>query len=381
MPNASTAPTTAARFRTIDGLRGIAALSVAIFHFNGGIIRTTPDWIPAWAQGIATNGFLGVEVFFVISGFVIAFSVRDGSYSGRYLGLFALRRSIRLDPPYWLTIALELVLLKVSAMAFPSVAVPMPNSGQMVSHFFYLQDVLGYGGILPIFWTLCFEIQFYLLLVGLLVLWHKSSAFLSDETRKMLVYVVLSVLFVSSVFLRYSGWHLPIPGIALERWFQFFLGVLTYWVFSGRISMLPLALAYGAVIGAVIGWRAAPIQILPVLVSAVIVAVGRRGRLDSFLGNRPLQFLGRTSYSFYLLHGPIGYRWISLLQKIVGPSFGIAWAWFAFISAIAICSIASALTWKLIEEPTMRFSKRIRLPTRSALKPVVGLPQEVPVTA
>src|SRR3954463_5453335 len=95
MTNPSTALTRTPRFRTIDGLRGIAALSVAIFHFNGALVRSTPNWIPHWAQAVASNGFLGVEVFFVISGFVIAFSVRDGEYSGRYLGRFALRRSIR----------------------------------------------------------------------------------------------------------------------------------------------------------------------------------------------------------------------------------------------------------------------------------------------
>jgi hypothetical protein len=99
MASASVAPSGAPRFRTIGGLRGIVAFGVALFHFNSAIVRSASNWLPSWGETIPLNGFLGVEIFFVISGFVIAYSVWDGAYSFRYLGLFALRRSIRLDPP------------------------------------------------------------------------------------------------------------------------------------------------------------------------------------------------------------------------------------------------------------------------------------------
>src|SRR5262245_44222872 len=96
------------RFVFIDGLRGIAALSVVLYHFNEAVIRQSARWVPHVVEAVLHRGFLGVEIFFVISGFVIAFSVRDGNYTPGYLFRFCLRRSIRLDPPYWATIALEL---------------------------------------------------------------------------------------------------------------------------------------------------------------------------------------------------------------------------------------------------------------------------------
>ena len=126
-------------------------------------------WLWAPVDWIARNGFVGVEIFFVISGFVIALSVSKGAPTPAYFGRFVLRRSIRLDPPYWTAILLELLLLHLTLRLFAGHPVTLPSTAQLVSHVFYLQDLLGYGNIVPIFWTLCYEIQFYAFFVGLVV--------------------------------------------------------------------------------------------------------------------------------------------------------------------------------------------------------------------
>jgi peptidoglycan/LPS O-acetylase OafA/YrhL len=364
MAVAPAGPQRGPRFHAIDGLRGVAALSVAVFHFNYAIVRSAPDWLPSLGQALAAKGFMGVEIFFVISGFVIAHSVRDGDYSFRYLGLFALRRSIRLDPPYWCAIALECVLLLASARFFPSLSHPLPAIAQTLAHLVYAQEILGYDEILPVFWTLCYEIQFYLVLISLLVVWHKTRHLLPERGTRLGAIGLLAVLFASSLFVRYSGTHLPVRGLALERWFQFFLGALTYWVVSRRVAASYLAVAYGAIVATLIGYRAEVAQLLPVIISVGILLLGRRDLLDTVFNNRPLQFLGRISYSFYLIHDPIGWRWISLLERVAGGTFGLVWAWGAFFSALLLTVGASALMWRLIESPTMRVSKRIRLPAR-----------------
>lgn len=370
----------APRFRTIDGLRGIAALSVAVFHFHGAVERAAPHWVPEWIAAPARLGGMGVDIFFVISGFVIAFSVRDGAYSVRYLWLFALRRSIRLDPPYWCVIALEIALTAVSLQFFPFVKSTVPDVPTVLAHLVYAQEILGYGSILEIFWTLCFEIQFYLLFVSLLVVWQKLRLRVPSELLTTLAWIVLTGLFVLSLSLRFSSLHAPIPGLALLRWFQFFLGVLTWWVVAGSVSPRLLGAAWGATLGGIVVWDAAWVQILPILVSAFIFLVGRAGRLDTLLSNGPLQFFGQISYSLYLFHGPVGERWISLLQHLVGESFGIGWACFAFVSALGISVVTSTIAWKLIEVPTMRLSKRIRLKTTSnavTQRPAAELPSSL----
>jgi peptidoglycan/LPS O-acetylase OafA/YrhL len=139
------------------------------------------------------------------------------------------------------------------------------------------------------------------------------------------------------------------------------------------VAPWPLYAAYVAVIGTLVATKADVGQTLPVIVSVGVLLLGRHDMLDKVFSNRPLQSLARISYSFYLIHSSIGWRWISLLQKLVGPSFGIAWGWIAFASACTICFIASDLMWRLIESPTMRFSKKIRLPVRGAAAAVPGV--------
>jgi hypothetical protein len=87
----------------IDALRGIAAFSVACYHITrwsyGSLQEPASDFIPSILQVWFDHGWVGVQVFFVISGFVIAYSVRNARITPGYLANYVLRRSIRLDPP------------------------------------------------------------------------------------------------------------------------------------------------------------------------------------------------------------------------------------------------------------------------------------------
>src|SRR5262245_37944926 len=100
------------RSTLIDALRGVAAFSVACYHITryGSFPGPARELIPAFLQAWFDHGWMGVQFFFVISGFVIAYSVRNARITPGYVGNYALRRSIRLDPPYWTTIAFVLLL-------------------------------------------------------------------------------------------------------------------------------------------------------------------------------------------------------------------------------------------------------------------------------
>ena len=121
------------------------------------------------------------DIFFVISGFVIPFSVRNVKHTPGFLLRFAVRRSIRLDPPYWLTIILELSAIKLSLMLFPGLGTPFPSVEQILAHFVYAQELLGFGSIIVIFWTLCYEVQFYIVFVSALVLARALRGRLGDR--------------------------------------------------------------------------------------------------------------------------------------------------------------------------------------------------------
>ena len=74
------------RFRTIDGLRGIAAMAVVLFHLNEATVLTYGPWVHRSIASLLAHGYLGVDVFFVISGFVIAYSVRNADLSLGFVG-------------------------------------------------------------------------------------------------------------------------------------------------------------------------------------------------------------------------------------------------------------------------------------------------------
>ena len=87
------------RFLFVDGLRAIAALAVVLFHFLGAVHETAVDWIWPVFDNLLSYGHLGVDIFFVLSGFVLPFSIRNTGQTLGFLFLFrfGVRRSIRLD--------------------------------------------------------------------------------------------------------------------------------------------------------------------------------------------------------------------------------------------------------------------------------------------
>ncbi len=118
----------------------------------------------SWLWHSGRYGWLGVEAFFVISGFIIPYSMYQQRYRvHRHLFTFMMKRIVRLDPPYFVAIALSVILWYASTLlpdfggSNPTVSLP-----QLLAHVGYLNAFLGYEWLNPVFWTLAIEFQFYL---------------------------------------------------------------------------------------------------------------------------------------------------------------------------------------------------------------------------
>src|SRR5262249_17683132 len=98
------------KIHVVEALRGIASIGVALFHFSDQLSTFVP-------QLIARVGWLGVDMFFVISGFVIPYSIASCRYSITDFPRFICRRLVRLEPPYLLSIVLVIVMWHVSSFA------------------------------------------------------------------------------------------------------------------------------------------------------------------------------------------------------------------------------------------------------------------------
>lgn len=358
----------AARFLMIDGLRGVAALAVVCYHLRLAVDEAARGpWLWDGLRWVINRGFLGVDVFFVLSGFVIAYSTRTGPHNLSFLGRFALRRSIRLDPPYWVAIALEVLLVTLTIRLFPSLGTELPTLKQVIAHLFYAQNILGYGDIVTIFWTLCYEVQFYLFFVLLRISWQQLP-------NRVLAVIVLTALFVASLSVRFTT--VSLSGFALDRWFQFFLGVMAWWVLAGKVQARVLVATWFAVMIVALA-AGKPDQIVGVGTSILMVVAGVRGKMGSWLAGRTIQFLGKISYSLYLIHLAVGWRAISLVGQL-SPPLSAPQAIALFLGGIALSVASAAVMWRLIEYPSIALSKRIAIAKRPPSNLVTPVSAAVP---
>ncbi|URD61984.1 acyltransferase [Sphingomonas sp. KRR8] len=322
-------------FKLIQALRGVAAFWIVLFHASaGGHIETLKAHLPGWVvKPLFQTSEGGVAIFFALSGFVIAHSIRDKQITSGFVGRFALRRSLRLDPPYWAAIALA-----VLAGAFSAHTHQWPSGGQVLAHLTYTQTLLGFDQINPVFWTLTYEVQFYLVLV--------VSVGLAQRYGKAWVGVPLALIAV----LWGTHWLPEMRGLFVNLWHSFFIGSLAYWgVKDRRAALACVALA-------VLLMAAGPNEFTSVAVVTALglMVAGQRGWLENGLSWRPLQVLGQISYSLYLTHNPVTGAAFFLCVKAKLPE----WASFPLVLAIDI-AFAVAFWWAL-ERPSMALAKRVR---------------------
>ncbi|MET7971372.1 acyltransferase [Micromonospora sp. NPDC005305] len=134
------------RIRVLDGLRLVAALMVVSYHYFG------------FASMPSAYGWLGVELFFLISGFVICMSSM-----GHTVGQFATSRIVRLFPAYWVGVLLTSAVLLIWRVR------PAPSAGEIAVNLTMLQSGVGVRSVDGVYWTLWAELRFYLLFA--LVVW------------------------------------------------------------------------------------------------------------------------------------------------------------------------------------------------------------------
>ncbi|MDQ8163090.1 MAG: acyltransferase [Gemmatimonadota bacterium] len=358
--------TTSGRLLFVDGLRGVAALMVVAFHFHENIAPAVQAWLPSLATQLFLHGNLGVEVFFVLSGFVIAQSISAGERSLRYLGRFGLRRSIRLDPPLWVTILLECMLISLTLVVAPSRTAVLPSWSQLLANVTYTQHFLGYKDIVPVFWSLTFEVQFYVVAVSALI------ARRALDIGRIPGALIFCAAFTYSLSIWLELVRAPLPGLFIDRWFQFSLGVAA-WLVCRQMIPATAALLGGASILALVSVSGAPVYRLQstiacLVTAATMIAVGRSGRMGSLLDGKVIQFFGKISYSLYLVHLLVGWRLITLSRIALGPEFGPLLGTAIFLAAV-ISSVAAAwLMYLLVERPSIRFARRISLPLNAQLE-------------
>ncbi len=365
------------RLKTIDGLRGIAAISVVVYHLHGHLQNEISQWFHGAVSHVLMLGYLGVPVFFVLSGFVITMSVGRNVINRSFWIRFALRRSVRLDPPYWLSIAAAISLSLAAAHAFPGLHKTLPSLPKILAHLFYLQDLLGYGDIVPIYWTLCFEVQFYMLL--LLMLYSAQRLSQTTDTRELLSMPLLPTAAVTLALLSLLEFrhviHIAHLGLCLRYWYCFSLGMLCYWSIAGWMKPTWFAVCWICATIAALTPELNAMAIAAVSTAGLLYVGGVTGRLRTWLDRPLLQYLGRLSYSLYLFHGIVGWSSVSLFERLIGPPFSVPQVILAFCVGLVASVAAAHVAYVLAEAPSVRLSRRVPVSTPDGTA-ASGPPQE-----
>lgn len=329
------------RIKLVEQMRGLAALAVAWFHLTNGY----PDWVAR----TGSHGWLGVEVFFVISGMVIPLSlVHDWQQHGvRALPLFLLRRFVRIEPPYLFSVLL-VVALNLLAMRIPGFhgelrAYPLE---QIALHTAYLIPLSSYGWLQPVYWTLAYEFAFYLTVAV-------TMGALASSRHGLIAGVFAGVLVL--VAIRWAS-----PLLAL-----FVMGCLVFRARSGLTHARSVGLALLACAVVMISVDALAQGILGLLTATALLF---ERQIEPLATRIPvLGRLGAISFSLYLLHVPIGGKIVNLGQRWLTTPLG-----HLLLSVVALAGtlVAAYFAWRWVEQPCIAASRRLAHAWRSQPAPL-----------
>jgi peptidoglycan/LPS O-acetylase OafA/YrhL len=326
-----------ARLAGLDGLRGLAALYVLLFHcwlmsFPGFPVNHGPPW-----TGWLLYGHLAVVFFLVVSGFSLAVTPARNGWQLGGTARFARRRAWRILPPYWAALVFSLLTAWVVTPQPHSVA---PTAGTVAVHGLLLQDLLFAPTPNGTFWSIAVEVELYAVFPLLLLLRRRLGGV------ALLVLVTVPVVAVGVLVPSVSsmspvdklGWLTP----QLAPLFVMGMvgaGIVTAgdrlrrlpWLGLAGLAAVPV-LALMALHGSV--WTDhhyfwVDLALGPAMALLLVaVTTGRPGRLVRLLDTRPARGLGAFSYSLYLVHLPIVVVISRLLARLDVvppgvPTFGV----------------------------------------------------------
>ena len=325
-------------------MRAIAVLSVLFFHFG---------------VDLFSGGFVGVDVFFVISGFLITRLIKDGVENGTFsFGKFYIRRARRLFPALFFTV---LATFLVACTLFTPDNLERVGGATLhvllsVSNFFFWAES-GYfdanSTVKPLlhFWSLSVEEQFYFV-------WPFIMVFLLTRFTSKFVLPIF-ILVTGGASLLFAQKWLSVDSAAVFfllpfRVMEFAFGAIVVWLLdfkpkSNLLRELILALGLILIIYSVIAFNDETLfpglsAVVPCLGTAMAIFAGKPKLLGGFLANKALVFIGLISYSLYLCHWPI-----YVFYRYAAPDIEITYFQVAVLTAVSL--LVATLMYRFVERP------------------------------
>ena len=341
----------------MDSLRGVCAILVLMFHMP--VASHWRDW------PLIQHGYLFVDYFFVLSGFVIAHAYAQRLKTSRDAGRFMVRRLGRVWPLHVLMLACFIGLELLRLLTHFDLAPPFTRDRSIESIFtnllliqaWHVHPYLTWNG--PS-WTLSAEVACYLIFAGLVLLAPRRFRWIG---------AVLAVIGAVMVVMFARRWMNTTFDFAVPRAvYGFFLGCLLQGVWT-RIPRLKAGAATVLEIAAVlacclfVAWAQGPVTVLVTLVFVAVVWVfaGEDGRLSKLLDHPALVTLGRWSFAIYMVHMFVLTVMMILARKLDwvpnGRRIDFGSVWLNDLFAVAIFALIvglAVLAHNLVERPAQR---------------------------
>jgi len=331
--------------KDIDGLRAIAVMAVILYHLDF-------TFIP--------GGFIGVDIFFVISGFLITQTIQKDIRANKFtIKHFYIKRIRRIVPALFVTtfVTILFALFILPVIELKEFSLSLFNVSTFTSNIFFWKHVDYFSvaaELKPLLhtWSLGIEEQFYILFPIFMLL-------TKNQTYKKILFWILLFLFLSFA-LNVSPTAIDHPAA------NFFLPVTRFWeLFIG--AALALSIQYisndSKYLNNIIALSGLLLILLPMIFlnqhstfpginalypvtgAALIIYSGSRHMtfVSSILSNKYIRYIGLISFSLYLWHWPI----IALAKNVIIGEFSIIFQ----LSILILSFVLSALTYSFVEQP------------------------------
>ncbi len=363
------------RFPALDGLRALAIVAVFLEHYGGG---SHGGPVLTFLNSVRRCGWLGVDLFFVLSGFLITGILYDTLADSKYFLRFFARRSLRIFPIYYLVFTCLLLLTPFARYEWRAGhALFLLYFGNFLGNydpsFYTIHSARSHTltANLSHFWSLCVEEQFYMLWpIAVFLLAKRRSIF-----RAGLLCSVLAIVFRAIEFY----WQGP---VVAERWivrtlpFRMdtlliggMLALLLRSKYSDRVqrSCKWIFLVCGAVTVGILGWARSdgPWLVVP---GYTIIALGFAGLIGSTLRPgglafrichlKPLRILGKYSYGFYVYHVIFQWVWIEFLIFVTRKLHSMALGGIvALATNFVVTFFVAKVSYDFFESKFLRYKK------------------------
>ena len=322
------------RMEGLDSLRGIAAGGVCLYH-----CCFASEMMPqhGYLSHLAQYGDKGVQVFFILSGFVIPYSLSRRPYGHGAAGRFLLRRFARIQPAYWVAVLFTVLIYGV-VLGRPEFF----DRGDIAVNAFYLVPFTNSPWLLNISWTLGVEAQFYILVaLGYPVLTSESPI----VRRLAFAFFVLLCFLIRILPEGINPWYV------LPTWVPFFAtGLLLFLFRFDKISLNEFLITATCMVALLLFEYTKLFTLVAVGTGCLVLALPRGRKL-------PGHFLGKISYSLYLVHLPVIIvlaSWLEPLNLVKEhPDFSVVVLFSASV-------IASLPFYYFAEKPSHAWSRRLR---------------------